>query len=68
MSLISAGSRLSVAANAISMPTPAISPSCATPEKLVGTKARNPAEVAAAATIICTPERCAVSTTESPSL
>ena len=35
-----------VQAKAISMPKPAINPNSATPEKSVGTKARNPAAVA----------------------
>ncbi len=51
----SAGSTVSVQAKAISMPTPAISPSCATPAKAVGVKARNPAAVASAATRIWPP-------------
>ena len=55
-----AGRKPSVQAKAISMPTPAISPSSATPRKSVGTKARKPQAVAAAATSICGPTRAAV--------
>ena len=39
------------------MPQPAISPSCATPTKLVGVKAMNPAMLASDATRICAPAR-----------
>ena len=56
-SAISPGSTLSVQANAISMPVPAISPSCATPANEVGVKAKNPAEVDSDATRICAPLR-----------
>ena len=47
-------------ANAINMPMPAISPSCATPTNEVGRKARNPAAVATAATSTWMPTRRAV--------
>ena len=55
--VIAAGRKAIVQTKAISMPTPAISPSSATPAKLVGTKARKPAAVAAAATRIWPPTR-----------
>ena len=58
-SVITAGRKPIVQANAINMPTPAIRPSSATPEKSVGTKPRKPAAVATAATRICTPVRAA---------
>ncbi len=57
--VIAAGRKVIVQTKAISMPAPAISPSSATPMKLVGTKARNPAEVAGAATRIWLPTRWA---------
>ena len=43
---MAAGKNQSVQKNAISMPQPAIRPSSATPEKSVGTNAKNPAAVA----------------------
>ena len=57
---IAPGRKAIVQAKAINMPTPAISPSSATPLNAVGTKARNPAAVATAATRICSPTRAAV--------
>ena len=53
--VIAAGRKVMVQAKAISMPTPAIRPSSATPENAVGTKARNPAAVASDGTRICAP-------------
>ncbi len=47
--------------NAISMPPPAITPSCATPLNAVGVKARKPLAVASDATMICAPESRPVS-------
>ena len=58
--VIAAGRKPSVQMNAMIIPAPAISPSSATPENAVGTKARKPAAVARAAIRICTPTRCAV--------
>ncbi len=46
--------------NAMNMPTPATRPSCATPMKLAGVKARKPAMLASDATRICAPARRAV--------
>ena len=57
---MAAGRNPTVQAKAISMPTPAINPSSATPEKSVGTNARNPAAVARAATRIWSPACAAV--------
>lgn len=48
-SVMRAGRKVMVKAKATSMPTPAISPSSATPAKLVGTKAKKPAAMATAA-------------------
>ena len=59
-SVIAAGRKPSVQMNAMIIPAPAISPSSATPENAVGTKARKPAAVARAAIRICTPTRSAV--------
>ena len=56
-----AGSTVSVHRKAISMPPPAITPSCATPTKLVGVKARKPLAVARAATSTCAPDSRPVS-------
>src|SRR5262249_61922210 len=55
-----AGRSVSVRAAAISMPTPAIKPSSATPRKAVGRNAKKPDAVAAAASIIGPPTRCPV--------
>ncbi len=59
--LSSAGRKVRVAANATSMPKPAMTPNWATPMKRVGEKARKPAAVARAATRICAPLRRPVS-------
>ena len=56
-----AGRKVSVQTSATSIPVPAISPSSATPRKLVGTKARNPAAMATAASTICGPTDSMVS-------
>ena len=58
--VIAAGRKIIVQPKAISIPAPAIRPSSATPAKSVGTNARNPAAVAAAATRICPPARYTV--------
>ena len=58
--VMAAGRKQTVQVNAISMPTPAIRPSSATPMKAVGTKARKPAAVARAATRIWRATRDAV--------
>ena len=52
-----AGSTVTVQRNAISIPTPAISPSCATPTNAVGVNAMNPAALASDATSTCPPAR-----------